>query len=106
MRAISSWKPESRGYMRTRPMGVRITALDHVHLAMARRGEARTEGFYCGVLGFEVVPKPEPQALDELVTRFRDRSVRWRWDDELAGVRRAYVDDPFGNRIALIDDAG
>jgi hypothetical protein len=24
----------------------------------------------------------------------------------LAGVDRAYVDDPFGNRIELIDDGG
>jgi catechol 2,3-dioxygenase-like lactoylglutathione lyase family enzyme len=29
-----------------------------------------------------------------------DRPVRW--DDELAGVRRCYVDDPFGNRIELV----
>ncbi|CAN5746896.1 hypothetical protein BH20ACT4_BH20ACT4_08000 [soil metagenome] len=25
------------------------------------------------------------------------------WSDELAGVRRGYVDDPFGNRIELIE---
>src|SRR4051812_26869455 len=29
-----------------------------------------------------------------------------RWDDELAGVVRFYVDDPFGNRLeVLADDA-
>jgi hypothetical protein len=25
-----------------------------------------------------------------------------RWDDELPGSRRFYVDDPFGNRIELL----
>ena len=26
-----------------------------------------------------------------------------RFDDEIPGVRRCYVDDPFGNRIELIE---
>ena len=36
--------------------------------------------------------------LDAIATR-----VTIRWDDELPGVRRGYVDDPFGNRIELIE---
>ena len=123
-------------------MDARITAIDHVQLAMPPGGESEAEAFYCGILGLTVIPKPEPlaarggrwfaagavqvhlgaedafrparkahpalrvAALDELVAVFDARSVPWRWDDELAGVRRGYVDDPFGNRIELIDDAG
>lgn len=122
-------------------MGSRITAIDHVQLAMPPGGEGRAEEFYCGLLGLEVIPKPEPLAvrggrwfgagpvqvhlgaeedfrparkahpalrvgrLDELLALFTRDSIPWRWDRELPGVRRAYVDDPFGNRIELIDDA-
>lgn len=121
-------------------MGSPITGLDHVQLAMPPGREAEAEGFYCGVLGMQVIPKPEPLAsrggrwfasgpvqvhlgveddfrparkahpalrvrrLDDLVERFRQAGVGWRWHDELAGVRRGYVDDVFGNRIELIDD--
>jgi len=28
------------------------------------------------------------------------------WSDEIPGTRRCHVDDPFGNRIELIDGAG
>ena len=30
-------------------------------------------------------------------------AATWQWNDELPGARRLYVDDPFGNRIELID---
>jgi catechol 2,3-dioxygenase-like lactoylglutathione lyase family enzyme len=43
--------------------------------------------------------------FDDLVAKLRDAGVSWRWDEELPGVRRLYVDDPFGNRIEVIDDA-
>jgi catechol 2,3-dioxygenase-like lactoylglutathione lyase family enzyme len=43
-------------------VGVRITALDHVQLAMPPGREAEAEAFYCGILGLEVRPKPEPLA--------------------------------------------
>lgn len=121
-------------------MSVRITALDHVQLAMPRDGEMQAEGFYRDLLGFVVVPKPEPLArrggrwfaagtvqvhlgveddfraarkahpalrvsgLDELAARFDAIGAAWRWDTELTGARRIYVDDPFGNRIELIED--
>ena len=42
--------------------------------------------------------------LDALAARLTDAGHPVRWDDELAGVRRCYVDDPFGNRIELIAD--
>jgi catechol 2,3-dioxygenase-like lactoylglutathione lyase family enzyme len=122
-------------------MTPRVVALDHVQLAMPAGAEAEAEAFYCGVLGFTVLPKPEPLAsrggrwfaagdvqvhlgvdadfraarkahpalvvagLDDLVARFGAAGCAWHWDDELPGVRRGYVDDPFGNRIELIDDA-
>jgi catechol 2,3-dioxygenase-like lactoylglutathione lyase family enzyme len=123
-------------------MSVRASALDHVQLAMPAGGEAEAETFYCGLLGFAVLPKPEPLAarggrwfasgsvqvhlgveedfrparkahpalrmdsFDELVARLAETGVPWRWDTDLPGVRRVYVDDPFGNRIELIDSAG
>jgi catechol 2,3-dioxygenase-like lactoylglutathione lyase family enzyme len=40
--------------------------------------------------------------FDAFVTRLRDAGVAFRPDDELPGVTRGYVDDPFGNRIELI----
>lgn len=104
-----------------------------------REGDA--EAFYCEVLGFEVVPKPEPLAsrggrwfmagpvqvhlgteedfrparkahlalrvsdFDTLVNRLEEDGMNWRWDTDLPGARRLYVDDPFGNRVELIEDS-
>lgn len=123
-------------------MSTRIVALDHVQLAMPSGGEVEAEAFYCDVLGFAVLPKPEPLAsrggrwfaygdvqvhlgveqdfrparkahpalrvdgFDELVGRLGDLGVSWRGDEDLPGVRRLYVDDPFGNRIEVIDNGG
>jgi catechol 2,3-dioxygenase-like lactoylglutathione lyase family enzyme len=42
-------------------------------------------------------------SLDELVRRLEDNGVEVRWDGEQPGVRRCFVDDPFGNRIELVD---
>ena len=119
-------------------MGFRIVALDHVQLAMPPDAEAVADAFYCGVLGFEVLPKPEPLAsrggrwfvcdhvqvnlgvepdfrparkahpalvvddFDELVAGLDAAAVEWRPDNDLPGVRRCHIDDPFGNRIELI----
>ena len=121
-------------------MTVRVAALDHVQLAMPAGRESDAEAFYCGVLGFVVLPKPEPLAsrggrwfgsgnvqvhlgvedgfkparkahpalridgFDDLVKKLGESGASWRWDQDLPGVRRLYVDDPFGNRIELIDD--
>lgn len=43
--------------------------------------------------------------LDELAARIAGTGGDVRWDDDLAAVRRCYVDDPFGNRIELIERA-
>ncbi len=120
-------------------MPFRVTALDHVQLAMPGGREAEADEFYANVLGFEVLPKPEPLAsrggrwfasgdvqvhlgveadfrparkahpalvvsgLDALVADLSEAGVSIRWDQELPGVRRCYVDDPFGNRIELVE---
>jgi catechol 2,3-dioxygenase-like lactoylglutathione lyase family enzyme len=42
-------------------------------------------------------------ALDALVTRLGEGDVAVRWDDEIPGVRRCYVADPFGNRLELVE---
>ena len=43
--------------------------------------------------------------LDAYVTELRAKGVEVR-DDDLPGVRRAYVHDPFGNRIELTESVG
>lgn len=120
-------------------MAFRVVALDHVQLAMPGGREAEAEAFYAGVLGFEVLPKPEPLAsrggrwfacgdvqihlgveddfrparkahpalvildLNGLVAEAAKAGVAVRWDQDLPGVRRCYLDDPFGNRIELVE---
>lgn len=42
--------------------------------------------------------------FDDLLAALDGAGWAWRPDNELPGVRRIYVDDPFGNRIELIDD--
>jgi catechol 2,3-dioxygenase-like lactoylglutathione lyase family enzyme len=123
-------------------VSIRVVALDHVQLAMPAGREDEAEAFYCAVLGFSVLPKPEPLAtrggrwfvsgtvqlhlgveedfrparkahpalrvdgFDDLVAKLQEAGASWRWDEDLPGVRRLYVDDPFGNRIEVIDAAG
>jgi catechol 2,3-dioxygenase-like lactoylglutathione lyase family enzyme len=41
-------------------------------------------------------------ALRELASRLQAAGHTPRWDDELPGVARFYVDDPFGNRVELL----
>lgn len=40
--------------------------------------------------------------LDALILTLEAAGVAWRDDGDLPGVRRGYVDDPFGNRIEII----
>lgn len=57
--------------------------------------------------GFRPARKAHPALrvadLDDLLARLDATGAPWRFDDELPAVRRAYVEDPFGNRIELID---
>jgi catechol 2,3-dioxygenase-like lactoylglutathione lyase family enzyme len=41
--------------------------------------------------------------FDDLLQTLGDRGLAWREDEDQPGVRRIYVDDPFGNRLELID---
>jgi catechol 2,3-dioxygenase-like lactoylglutathione lyase family enzyme len=41
--------------------------------------------------------------LDELAARLAAGGADIAWDDEIAGVRRFYVADPFGNRLELTE---
>jgi catechol 2,3-dioxygenase-like lactoylglutathione lyase family enzyme len=41
--------------------------------------------------------------LSTLVATLRDAGYEIKEDDSLAGVRRVFVADPFGNRLELID---
>jgi len=40
--------------------------------------------------------------LKALAARLKDAGVPLRWDNDLPGVLRCHVDDPFGNRVELI----
>ncbi len=40
--------------------------------------------------------------LDRLIRDLEAAGVAWRDDRDLPGVRRGYVEDPFGNRIEVI----
>jgi catechol 2,3-dioxygenase-like lactoylglutathione lyase family enzyme len=116
-----------------------VTGLDHVQLAMPPDGEARAEAFYCGLLGFQRVPKPEPLArrggcwfvsgpaavhlgveegfrpaqkahpalrvrgLTHLAAALVAAGVDVRPNRDQPEGAGCYVDDPFGNRIELID---
>ena len=57
--------------------------------------------------GFRPARKAHPavlvENLDELSQALNAAGHGVRFDDEIPGVRRCYVDDPFGNRIELIE---
>ena len=43
------------------------------------------------------------EGLDELISRCEQAGAPAVWDEPLDGFRRAYVHDPFGNRIELME---
>ncbi len=57
--------------------------------------------------GFRPARKAHPallvRELTSLARHLEAAGVEVRWSDELPGVARCYVDDPFGNRIELIE---
>ncbi|HEY9436483.1 MAG TPA: VOC family protein [Blastocatellia bacterium] len=46
------------------------------------------------------------EGLDELISRCEEAGAPVVWDEPLDGFRRAYVNDPFGNRIELMEPIG
>jgi len=76
---------------------------------LARRGgawfEAGAVRLHVGVES-EFVParKAHPALLIAGLAEFVDRAgLDATWSDEIEGVTRCHVDDPFGNRIELIE---
>ncbi|HET9731756.1 MAG TPA: VOC family protein [Acidimicrobiales bacterium] len=57
--------------------------------------------------GFRAARKAHPALvvddLPGLITRLRGSAVEVRADEPLAGYLRVYVDDPFGNRLELLE---
>ncbi|MBN2906670.1 MAG: glyoxalase [Rhodobacteraceae bacterium] len=71
------------------------------------RGEVR---LHLGVeAGFVPARKAHPallvRGLDELAARLERAGVALCWDGDLPGMRRFYVEDPFGNRIEMLEPA-
>ena len=74
----------------------------------ARGGCWFTAGSVQVHLGVEAEFRPARKAHPALVVSDLESFVSAaeldaRWDDDLPGRRHCYVDDPFGNRIELID---
>jgi len=116
---------------------MKITAIDHIQLAMPVGGEDLARTFYAGIFELQEKPKPPELAvrggvwfendavkihlgvepdfrparkahpalvvrdIQSLIDRLRSAGYDVR-DDELARYQRAYVSDPFHNRIELI----
>ena len=121
------------------PALMRITAIDHVQLAMPPGREAEARRFYEQTLGIPELPKPphlakrggcwfergalkvhlgveadfraakkaHPAFLVEDLTALKKAlaagGYAMKTDEPLEGYDRIYVDDPFGNRIELME---
>ena len=80
--------------------------------ALAKRGGAWFENGAVKVhLGVEADFRPARKAhpgmlvrnLQELIERLTTAGIKVVDDEPLAGVKRVYVDDPFGNRLELME---
>jgi catechol 2,3-dioxygenase-like lactoylglutathione lyase family enzyme len=84
---------------------VRIIGLDHVQLAMPAGREDEARRFYSGLLGLPEKAKPTHLVaqLRDLVARVRDAGHSVIEGEPVEGYDHVYVDDPFGNRIELLE---
>jgi len=69
-----------------------------------------TVRFHLGVdAGFRPATRAHPAFvvtdLDALVARLARERVTAKWDEHISGTRRCYVDDPFGNRLELVESS-
>jgi catechol 2,3-dioxygenase-like lactoylglutathione lyase family enzyme len=71
--------------------------------------EAGAQQLHVGVEdAFQPARKAHPalrvtaEGLDLIAERLHSAEVAVKWDEELAGVRRFYTVDPWGNRIELL----
>lgn len=86
----------------------RWRGIDHVQLAIPVGAEDVARAFYEGVLGLAEVAKPPRKAHPALlITGLREfieaADIEAHWSDEHVGSVRCHIDDPFGNRIELIE---
>ena len=75
-----------------------------MQLAIPRDGEDAARNFYAVKLGIPEVPKP-PLLAARGGCWFEIGEVRIHVgvEDEIPGALRGHVDDPFGNRLELIE---
>jgi catechol 2,3-dioxygenase-like lactoylglutathione lyase family enzyme len=48
-------------------------------------------------------PAVRVEGIEALAALIESRGVNVHWDDELPGYKRFYVDDPWGNRLELLE---
>ena len=90
-----------------RPQTRTILGLDHVQLAMPPGREEEARRFYRDLLGLtEAHPAFVVNDLETLALTLREHGHPSVQDQLLAGYDRLYVDDPFGNRIELMQASG
>lgn len=80
-------------------------ALDHVQVAIPAGGEDRARAFYGGLLGLKEIPKPAALSARGGVwyaRRLRNAQCKVLWDYELPSCTRFYTEDPFGNRVEIL----
>jgi len=91
---------------------MRLKSIEHVQLAMPPGREAEARRFYGELLGIPEKPKPPARKahpafvvedLPALEAALRAAGVAVRSDEPLAGYQRIFVDDPFGNRLELME---
>lgn len=81
-------------------------------LLAARGGRWFARGNVQVHLGVEADFRPARKAhpalrvagFDELLAALDVHGLAWREDEDQPGTRRVYVDDPFGNRLEIIED--
>jgi len=68
-----------------------LDRLDHVQIAIPRDGEGAARAFYCGILGFEEVPKP-PELANRGGAWFRSGSATLHLgvDDAFKPAKKAH----------------
>ena len=103
-----------------------IDGLDHVQVAAPPGSEREARGFYGRLLGLRELVKPEElrarggvwfaaatkahpglrvgsdAELDVLGAELTAAGADVRWDDRIAGRRRFFTSDPWGNRIEVL----
>jgi catechol 2,3-dioxygenase-like lactoylglutathione lyase family enzyme len=105
-----------------------LRAIDHVQIAIPPGGEEKARAFYGDLLGLVEVPKPPTMAarggcwfesgaikvhlgveqdfrandVEALSDLARAAGYAVKPDDEIADVERAFVFDPFGNRLEFL----